>query len=539
MKQRLNLHTGGVVVNDVVCINLKKRKIRRQQIKREAKKKGFPFRIFPAIENQLYPNLGKFESHIRCIQEAKKNKCPAVLILEDDVKFLTPKLMIPPPPVNWDMLFLGGNIQSVIQDDDTDNSKTWKRGSCLMCHAYVVKDTAYDTILAQGWKMLKDHPKDATLNIDEWFCREIHSQLRVYIATPELAIQNDGYSDVKKKDVIYRQQLTAGLEGPDGCVAPARLSMPEYEEITNEQGEKFMKLKLPSIDDTDLPSVALITCVHNQADLFQFIQWTYYNIDYPRDKLTWVIVDDSAHLDKVAPLIDGQDASIKYVSCKMGSDSEFLSIARKFNIAMSYVGTATKYILNYSLESYYNPLNVKARVRLMMAYPEYGCFGCTRYGVYDISNLKSWEQVSADGRGNPTILFAPSISFTKDFWLARSFDETQYTMETFYFIRGRWNLVMDIPYNFVLCALTWTGHLFSETGRYGIKGKALTSSITGTASSSDQDNVSRVTGVLSDADNNNNVIRAEQQKLDYTKEWDLTTNNMISMLGSILTPDKK
>jgi hypothetical protein len=372
------------------------------------------------------------------------------------------------------------------------------------------------------------------LNIDEWYCKVIHPQLNVYIATPELAIQVDGYSDVKKKDVVYRQQMTGGLDGPEGCVAPARLSTPEYQ---IDEDQKIMKLELPPIDDSDLPPVALITCVHNQADLFQFLQWSYYNIDYPRDKLTWIIVDDSCHLDKVAPLIDGKDISIKYVSCKLGSDNEFLAMSRKLNIAMSYVGMGTKYILNYALECYYNPVNVKARVRLMMAYPEYGCFGCTRYGVFDISKKKSWEQITADGRGNATILFGPSLSFTKDFWLSRAFDETQYTMETFYFIRGRWNLVMDIPYNFVLCALTWLGHSFSETARYGLKGKALTSSVTGTASSSIQDNKSRITGVLSDAANATNNIVQQVNELDYSKEWDLTTINMISMLGSILCSD--
>lgn len=527
--KRLNFPLGAVPVDDIQCINLAKRKIRRKTMKKEARKKGFPLRFVAAVENETLPNLGKFESHLRCIATAQKYNLRNVLVLEDDIKVLSNKFRAPPPPTSWDMLFLGGNIQAVMEDNDTDNSKLWKRACNLMCHAYIVNHSAYEPILTAGWKRLKEAQlaSDATLHLDEWYCTVIQPTLRSYITTPEYVIQHDGFSDVKKKVVAYRQQMT---QGTGAAVPPIALDRPACEEVFAEDGvTKLMRIKMPECTDEDLPPVALITCVRNQVDLFQLCQYAYYTIDYPRDKLMWIIVDDSAHEDKVSPLIDGKDVSIKYVSCKMASDSDFLSIAKKMNIAMSYVGGVTKYIMHFALEAFYKPGHVKARVRLMMANPEYGCFGCTRYGVYDMSSKKSWEQVSTDSAGNSTILYGPSLSFTKDFWLERSFDEMQYTMESFYFIKGRWNRVMEIPYNFVLVALTWENNLMNETSRYGIKGKAVTSSAVGYAS---EEAMVHENGLLSDAANGN--ARRVETTLDYSSEWDMATQNMILMLGSIL-----
>ena len=514
------------MVNDVVCINLKKRKSKKTAMKRQAKKKGFPVRFFQAIENEKYPNLCKFRSHIQCIQEARKRRCKSILILEDDAKILTPRFTIPQPPVKWDMLYLGGNIQSVLQDDDTDVSRVWKRACVLLTHCYVINQTAFDLVILEGKKAMK---ADKTINLDEWYCNMIHPQLHVYTVIPERVIQHDGYSDVKLKDVTYRQQLTRGVSSGEG-EAPNSLATPDYEEIEGKDGAKFMRIKMPEAPaEDDLPSVALVTCVHNQLDLFQQIQWSYYTIDYPRDKLTWIIVDDSTHEDKVAPLLDGGDTSIKYVSCDMETKDDFLSVARKLNIAMTHMPPNAKFMLHYSPDCYYAPGNTRARVRLMLANPDYECFGCTKYGVYDLNKNKSWEQHSLDGRGNRTMIFGPSLSYTKQWWQERSFEDTRYTLETFYFIRGRWDRVLDVPYGLVLIALTWTGHQPGEVSRYGLKGKASVSrSHTAVASNYKDDG-----RILTDQESNR--VRREQNDMNFSDQWNLATKNMMLMLGSMLT----
>jgi hypothetical protein len=396
-----------------------------------------------------------------------------------------------------------------------------------LTHCYIVNQSAYDTIIREGKKALDESKK---LNFDEWLCTTLHPQLKVYAAIPERVIQKDGYSDVKRKDVTYRQQLTRGAG--DGK-APSRLAVPEHEEVVDEAtGAKFMRIKMPEAPkEEDLPAVALVTCVHNQLDLFQQIQWSYYTIDYPRDKLTWIIVDDSPNDDKVAPLIDGADTSIKYVSCDMETSNDFLSVARKLNIAMTHMPPSARYMLHYSPDCYYRPGSVRARVRLMMAYEDkgFGCFGCTKYGVYDLNTEESWEQHSLDGQGNPTLLFGPSLSYTREWWQARSFEDTRFTLETYYFVRGRWEGVMDIPYGLVLLALTWNGHQPGEVSRYGLKGKASNGGGHNTVANRERGDDGRVL-----TDREQGRVRREKGKVNFSDEWDLTTKNMMLMLGSLL-----
>jgi hypothetical protein len=519
----LKLNLGGTVVNDVVCINLKKRKTRKIAIKRQARKKNFPVRFFQAVENTKHPNLGKFASHLKCIEGSRRKRCKSIFILEDDAKILTSRLSIPEPPVKWDMLYLGGNIQSVLQDDDTDASRVWKRACVLLTHAYIINASAYDLIISEGHKVMKE---DKAVNFDEWLCNTIHPQLQVYAAIPERVIQVDGYSDVKGMEVTYRQQLTGGSgEGQ----APERLSTPPQEEVEDESGGRFLRIKMPPAPpEEDLPAIALVTCVHNQLDLFQQIQWSYYTIDYPREKLTWIIVDDSPNDDKVAPLVDGADTSIKYVSCDMETDNDFLSVARKLNIAMTHMPANAKFMLHYSPDCYYAVGSVRARVRLMLANPDYGCFGCTKYGVYDLSKEESLEQYSLDGKGNPTLLFGPSLSYTREWWQARSFEDTRYTLETFYYVRGRWEGVMDIPYGLVLIALTWDGHQPGEVSRYGLKGKATVSGGHNAVASKNQDDGRILT------DQESGRVKRDKGKVNFSDDWDLTTKNMMLMLGSLL-----
>jgi hypothetical protein len=548
----------GMNIDQVVCIHLKHRKDRMVKMKRQARKKHFGLVVFSAVENKEFPNLGKFESHLKCIKNAQMQKKGGVIIMEDDAKIILPRFVLPNPPENWDMLYLGGNVQSVVEDPDTDSSTVWKRVSCLLTHAYAVHSQAYSKILKEGFAALKaakngDDEAKRSLHIDQWYCQNIHSKLRVFITTPERVLQDDGFSDVRKRFITYHEQLTGGAENGDLC-PPVALDRPKLTEFTDEKtGVLCAQLEIPEevkvITDDKLPHVALITCVRSQPDLFQLMQWSYYTIDYPRDKLTWIIADDSPDEEKIGPLIDGNDLSIKYIRCDMSDPKSFLSIAKKINLCTKYLPPNTHMILHYSPDCYYPPSHVRQRVKMMMSYPKYGCFGSTKYGVYDITSSSSYEQTQPDGKGNPTMLFGPTLSYFRDWWQARSFDESRYTMETFYFVRGRWNAVLDIPYSMVCIALTHDDQLVSETARYGIVNKAITSSSKGFASErkaiSKEKTKSKAKadwgshlddGELGDT---NVIARRQDREEGFESEWDMATKNMMMMISGVLSATAK
>lgn len=537
--QNMSFKIGDVLVNEIVCIHVHSRKDRVISAKRQARKKYFGMKLFRACENKQYPNLGKFESHLQVLRDARKKKFSSILILEDDFKILIPRLAVPHPPSKWDMLYLGGNVQTVIPDPDTDASQTWKRVCCLMTHAYVVHGQVFDLIIKEATAALAEAQKtpesSAALHLDVWYCNVMHPKLNVYITTPERVIQLDGWSDVQRKMTSYRMRLTEASNAE--LTPPTSLSKPRMSQETRD-GISFLRVALTdsvqNISDADLPVVALVTCIRNQPDFFQLQQWKYYQTEYPRNKLQWLIVDDSSDDIKVGPLIDGGDTTIKYLRCEMKGPNDFLPISRKINMAIKYLGPEVKYIMHFSPDCLYPTDHVRNRVKLLMSYPEYNCIGCTKYGVYDLTGEgASYEQTQPDAAGNPTMIFGPSLAYTPKWWKERPFDESQFTMETFYFIRGRWNRVLDVPYNMVCIAITHSGKTISETERYGMGGKAITSSVTGTARAKTNNSKGNH---LDDGELIEKNVAAKQNDAaeSFESGWDIQTKNMMLMLAGVL-----
>ena len=483
----INHSLAGLTVDDIVCINLKHRKERRTKFKRQARKKNFPVSFSAGVVNEN-PQLGKWRAHRNVWKNFLKNNRKNILVVfEDDAKILTSKLSVPPPPVkDWNMLYLGSNIQRVIADEATDKSTNWKRVCALMTHAYIINRNTIKDLLTQTKKYLVENAKsEDLLPIDQWLCTKYHSDHQVFSCIPERVIQKDGHSDTKKQYITWNQQLTArafvdkhdinneadAIDYDESQLT--RLEDTPMELISNkdDDGNEYQScvLKLPKMETDDLPNVTLITPTHNNISGFYFVVRNFYKLQYPKEKLTWIIADDSEDGKEVRDLIPGNDARIKYISCKMGKNS-FLPISKKINLCMNYVTNPNEIIAHFFDDQYYPPMSLLSRVKVLMAANSNNsmkkCIGCTEYGVFDIVNNKSYQKYYPDANNNRTVLYGPSLCYLKQYWDVRKFDENRYVMETFYFTKGRLNEVVQLPYSFVLINLVADDPDATEADRY-------------------------------------------------------------------------
>jgi hypothetical protein len=478
---------GGIVADAIVCINLKSRKDRRTKFKRQARKKNFPVTFSSGIVNDD-PQLGKWRAHRLVWKNSLKNKrLKTLVVFEDDAKMLT-KLLIPPPPEEWDMLYLGGNIQRVITDEATDTSTNWKRVCTLMCHAYVLKRETITDLLQKSKQYLNEWKlsEGELLPIDQWLCTKYHPNNNTYICIPDRAIQSDGYSNTREQFITYNQQLTArafvdksdiateadAIDYDESHLTELERSPMELIKSKDEDGNDYTSciLKLPRISTEDLPNVTLITPTHNNHSGFYFVIRNFYKLQYPKEKLTWIIADDSEESKEVRDLIPGNDPRIKYISCKMGRNS-FLPVSKKINLCMNYVINQDEVIVHFFDDQYYPEMSVLSRVKVLMAANEANsrkkCVGCTDFGVFDIVNNKSYQKYYPDANNNRTVLYGPSLCYFKGWWDLRKFDENRYVMETFYFTKGRLNEVIQLPYSFVSINLVADDPNATEADRYG------------------------------------------------------------------------
>lgn len=170
-------------------INLQHREDRRQHIISELTKLEISnFQIIDGIQRDI-PWQGCSESHIKCIQLAKENKLPYVLILEDDVVFTDNTIEILNNAIaeiqtlDWDMLFLGANLQNTA----TPVSPTLlKLQGAYTTHAYIVHERFYDTIL------------NSELDFEIDICySKLMATHNIYMCNPMIAYQLPSHSDIQ------------------------------------------------------------------------------------------------------------------------------------------------------------------------------------------------------------------------------------------------------------------------------------------------------------------------------------------------------
>ena len=406
------------------------------------------------------PKRGCLESHLKVIREAVIRGDKAILIMEDDALFIGRPEDLPLPPTDWDMLYFGGTVKDVYGDleDAEGNVNHWVKMRCWTTHCYVL-NLENPELVAKVLKM-----EDYDQEVDRYYLNKIHPYFNCYMANPMICIQRPGFSDIEGREVSY-EFMQETLQ---------RFREPEHEEVKDhETGNLSYVMKLPDIADADLPGVTVITPTYNRRKLFALAERNFTTQNYPKERLQWVILDDSddpdLSIDDLVPDLGTlEDGTPRVVYIKLERGSDPVSVAYKRNVG---VKTAKyDYIVHMDDDDYYPPSSVLVRVKLLVKYGEsqdsddgddagahkstkshvpIRCVGCSSVGVYDL--IHDASSISTDGT---LALSEASMAYTRSFWETRNFNDFDRKGEYFNFIRDRFDEIMNVPYSFVIYALT-------------------------------------------------------------------------------------
>jgi GR25 family glycosyltransferase involved in LPS biosynthesis len=194
-------------------INLASRPDRKQHVEEQLNILGINAERFNAIK---LPNgaLGCSMSHLKCLETAKQNNWPHLLIVEDDIKFLDPNLF--KKQMNnflsnhkkWDVIIIAGNnIPPYQKIDDT----CVKVSSCQTTTGYLVNEHYYDTLIhnfRKGIKKLIENPQlHAVYAIDKYWFR-LQKRDNWFLIIPLTVTQREDYSDIEKRPTNYAKVMT-------------------------------------------------------------------------------------------------------------------------------------------------------------------------------------------------------------------------------------------------------------------------------------------------------------------------------------------
>jgi len=189
-------------------INLSSRPDRKEHVESQLQTIGIQAERFNAIKLSDGA-IGCSMSHLKCLETAKKEGWPHLLIVEDDIKFLNPELFKSQlnkffsTHSSWDVILIAGNNMPPYQEID---STCVKVASCQTTTGYIVNGHYFDTLIdnfRKGIKKLVENPEKHTLYAIDKYWFHLQKKHQWYLITPLSVIQREDYSDIEKRLTNY------------------------------------------------------------------------------------------------------------------------------------------------------------------------------------------------------------------------------------------------------------------------------------------------------------------------------------------------
>jgi len=193
----------------------------------------------------------------------------------------------------------------------------------------------------------------------------------------------------------------------------------------------------------DLPFVSVITLTRNRPRWWANMARNILLAEYPRDKLAWVIVDDSEGEGRVDSQVmrfteAHSEIKVKYVSLPRPH-----RIGEKRNIGCAAAPAETGVFVNMDDDDHYPKSSIIARVTWMRAFAVQ-CVYCATLPMYDCKNYISAINVPPLDLSPAERVSEASLAFTRAFWEAQRFPSAS-VAEGEDFIRGRIHETAEIP----------------------------------------------------------------------------------------------
>ena len=189
-------------------INLASRPDRKQHVESQLNIIGIKAERFNAIK-LANGALGCSMSNLKCLEIAKANSWPHLLIVEDDIKFLNPDVFktqlssFLSKHKSWDVVLVGGNnVPPYTKIDDT----CIKVSTCQTTTGYLVNGDYFDILIDNfrtGIKKLIEFPQQhINYAIDKyWF--QLQRKDNWFLIIPLTVTQREDYSDIEKRPTNY------------------------------------------------------------------------------------------------------------------------------------------------------------------------------------------------------------------------------------------------------------------------------------------------------------------------------------------------
>lgn len=288
--------------------------------------------------------------------------------------------------------------------------------------------------------------------------------LKPEMATKRVLVAREGYKIFKEKAYqipinfykLVNQFNTGVVGGVKGDVIAPIASSDKIQEIPlRMDSDGYHTVQVPELKE--YPTVSIITPTKNRKVFTSMMIHQVEKLDYPKDKLEWIIVDDSDILEDYEYIKEAVEnvlgKKIKTVCIHLTGKN---TISDKRNIAVEKA-TGT-YICHVDDDDYYFHNSLKTKISFLENMAGKACIGSTKLPVY---NLVDGTSVIYETNGLPEA----SMVYKKSFWEEKHFKE-HLEGEGYPFTMGRREQCLDIPYLFSIVAVNHGKNVTGKTRLY-------------------------------------------------------------------------
>ena len=220
-----------------------------------------------------------------------------------------------------------------------------------------------------------------------------------------------------------------------------------------------MKIKTlaPILDRNACPRISVITLIYNRRKFFDLARHNMILTDYPKDKIEWVIVDDSDNIDEQA-----SDLIIQTQNTFTGMDIRYVPLLKKTPIAqkrnIGVENSSNDIILFMDDDDHYPETSFRRRVAWLTRHPilkeSIKSVACTTIACYDL--IKGVSAVNSPPLNIPLgqRISEATLTFYKDWFQSQKFDKIIQVGEGESLVKGREHEVLEIPPQQIIVAFS-------------------------------------------------------------------------------------
>jgi hypothetical protein len=227
-----------------------------------------------------------------------------------------------------------------------------------------------------------------------------------------------------------------------------------YEPFLGQKRPADYKVMPPPLDRASCPPISVVTLIHNRKKFFDLACHNIMISDYPKDKIEWIIVDDSDD-----PMEQNSDRIVAVAESAAPVKVSYMPLAKKKSVAekrnLGVAKASADIILMMDDDDHYPETSFRRRVGWLTGHPwRPRAAACTTIACYDLQKGISAVNVPPTDLPLGQRISEATLTFYKSWWEAKGFPAGIIVGEAEEFVAGRETDLLELPPQQIIVAFS-------------------------------------------------------------------------------------